>query len=270
MNDKLFDELQKLFESNKRRFDAPIMESYSQFDELDVPKIEPEKPEVAKVTPGHSSLYPQPKEAEGILYINPKAIPNDYSEGHVVCVLIPDKDPTKVRKDSFKNGAVRIPFSLIKQDEEGKEYVTKEDILAHYKPYVYKLLKQQPESLDRFRNVSNRGIPDDTHMRKQALNPNVQDPSGELKGDKRAKDNLRRYVAHRVAGDRGEEEPMHPKAAMLQYPKDLETGVTSAQKAKDTANSPEPGTPAYYEYINNMRKEKGLPPIPQSQWKLKK
>jgi hypothetical protein len=269
MSDDLFKNLQALYERNTRRFDAPIMESYDQFNELDNAP--------ATVDQSHPKVYPQPDVDKGIVYINPKAVPNRYKSnggGYMVAYLTPDQTKPYVSRDSlegYKLDVMPISYKIVSRDGDLR-FIQKDRISQAQ----WDKLLLQPDSLDRFKDVNKFGIgtddkdSEDYKRRKQAINPNVQNPDGSIKGDKTAQDKLRRYVGHRVAGDRGGE-PMNPTAAMLQYPKDLETGKTTVQQAKDTAaNTPDPGTPAYYEYINLMRKEKGLPPIPQSQWKLKR
>lgn len=247
MSDDLLKNLQKLYESNERRFNAPIKESYDEFDneppELDdqdggdqeTDELPPDatagsgeeedaapiegsyKPKEELPPESHPDVFPQPAASKGILFLNPKAIPNDYGKptarkGHIVNVL--KKDTSKeegsptVRENGLKLGAVKVPFSIIKQDESGRKYVTREDINKIFnKPsYVYSLLKLQPIALDRW-------LDKDEKNRKQWKEPAPSDTSD----------------------------------------------VTA-----------QPGTPEYYNQVNKVRAKNGLPPIPQSQMKMKK
>jgi hypothetical protein len=243
MTDRLFEDLRALFESNEKRFDGPIKAIYEEtvLTELDQvpkpePKVEPEDTDTDGELPmaSHPSVFPQPSVSDGIMFINPKAIPNDYSKGHVVCVLKVDKADKKVRVDQLKNGAVHLPFSIIKKDESGREYVTKEDVLGAFNrgAYVWKLLKLQPLSLDRNIKPDKFGRAGDDANRVQATNPNVETPDGEMKGDATAQDNLRRAVAHRAAGTRGDGES--PQEFQHAYGKDLATGKTDAERARNS------------------------------------
>jgi hypothetical protein len=268
MSDNLFNSLQKLFENNERRFNAPLREfehddqdGGDRDEEVDAP--EGASPAEELPIESHPSVFPQPAASKGIIYLNPLAIPNDYSKGHVVCVLKVDKADKKVRVDSLKNGVVHVPFSIIKKDESGREYVTKEDVANAYTrgSFVYSLLKLQPAKLDRHAKIDKLGQKDADAKRVGAVNPNVTDVAGDVKGDKRTQDNLRRKL------DRGEDKGLNRHAGMLSHGKDLDTGVSDVDRAKA---APEAGTPEYYADINQKRKENGLPPLPQSMWKLKK
>lgn len=249
MSDNLFNSLQKLFESNERRFDLTLRE----FERDDAPEEKESDDDLPIET--HASVFPQPGVSKGIIYLNPLAIPNDYSKGHVVCILKVDKSDKKVRADKLKNAAVHVPFSIIKKDESGREYVTKDDVKKAYTrgSYIYHLLKLQPAKLDRHVDSDKFGRAGDDAKRIQATNPNVEDPSGEMKGDKKAQDALRRGVDHREAGTRGDGES--PQEFQHRYGKDLDTGVSSADLARDS-KLPKPGTPEWTAHIAKLKSQK--------------
>ena len=262
MSDKLFEDLQKLFEQNEKRFDGPIKALYEEtsLTELNqVPKPEPISPKDELPLASHPSVFPQPSASDGILFLNPKAIPNDYTKGHVVCVLKVDKDTNNVRIDKLKNSAVHIPFSIIKKDESGREYVKKEDVKTAFRNgmFIWKLLKLQPISLDRNIDPDKFGRASDDAKRVQATNPNVETPSGELKGDDQTQDALRRGVTHRDAGTRGKTageggRQESPQEFQHAYGKDLDTGAKSADLARNSG-LPKPGTPEWTAHIAKLK-----------------
>jgi len=189
MPDPLFESLERLFATNEKRFNAPIKESYDEFDneppELDdqdggdqdeelppdatagsgedddepqVGGVKQPTPEKGEELPpeAHQDVFPQTSIKDGIIFINPDAIPNDYpkgpqKKGHIVNVYKVDKAADQIRVNELKLGMVPVPFSIIKKDESGREYVTKEDISKAFARgnYVFSLLKLQPKSLDR-------------------------------------------------------------------------------------------------------------------------
>ena len=226
MPDPLFESLERLFVANEKRFNAPIKESYDEYDseppedmdhldvgdeggdepapQLGVKAPTPEKGE--ELPPeAHEDVFPQTSIKDGIVFINPDAIPNDYprgpqKKGHIVNVYKVDKSADQIRVNELKLGMVPVPFSIIKKDESGREYVTKEDISKAFTRgnYVFSLLKLQPKSLDR-----KLAKPD--KLRKQ-----FDDPS----------------------------------AAM---------GTTDAARAKAAGAGPKPGTPEWAAHIAKMK-----------------
>lgn len=231
MSDPLFENLERLFATNEKRFNAPIKESYDEYeteqpegsDHLDVGDEGGDEPEaqggVKAPTPekgeelppeAHTDVFPQPSVKDGIIFINPDAIPNDYpagpqKKGHIVNVYKIDKDAKQIRVNELKLGMVPVPFSIIKNDGSGREYVTKEDISKAFARgnYVFSLLKLQPKSLDR-----NLAKPD--KLRKQ-----FDDPS----------------------------------AAM---------GTTDAARAKAAGAGPKPGTPEWTAHIAKLKAANGV------------
>lgn len=272
--DNILNKLQKLFEENKKSFDKHLFEGYAEADEYNDQR--PDSSELDdQADPGdenipdlsgntndklpsetHEDIFPQPDYDKGKIYINPKAIPNDYSKGHIVTVYRQDTDKNKVRTNKMKLAGVHLPFSAIQKDEQGREFVTKDSIKQNFvggkAGFVIQLLKRQPNTLDRYVPASNKGEPGEDIRRVQTTNPNVQEPSGDLKGDPKQQDALRRYVQHRVKGTRGGEET-GPTAAMQTYPKDVESGTSEKERMKQLSSL----SPEEYKKFINWQKETG-------------
>ena len=243
----LDNQLRLIFEQNEVDFNKPLFEGANDGIETadddnqpddqdggDQESDEASPPEKKEQLPPeeHPDMFAQPDVDKGIIYINPLAIPNDYSKGHMVAVYKVDTHDKKVRTNELKLGAVPVPFGIIKNNN-GKEYVSIEDIKTSFNNsgYVISLLKRQPKTLDRFVKSTNKGLPGDDAKRVPTINPNVQEPSGELKGDKKDQDALRRFVGHRVAGTRGGEE-MGPQKAKDIYSKDVDSGNSEKERMK--------------------------------------